>query len=118
MVEPAQVRHGDVHRGQCRGKIDGRVGDLHGPRSLLVAKAVDAEDDRVGRRGFSGGRTEDGPFDAFLGVFTHQEKYPDELPGTGEGPVTDLQGSSQFGEGRRQPPVAIDRGVIQARRLA
>lgn len=107
-----------MDRGQRCGKVDGRVGDVCKPRSLLVAEAVDAEGDRVGRGGLPGGRAEDGPFDAFLGMFAHQEQHTDELPGTGEGSVTDLQGPSQFGEGRRQPPVAIDRGVIQARRLA
>lgn len=118
MVEPAQVRRGDVHRGQRGGELDGCVGDVRDPRSLLVAKAVDAERDRVGRRGFASGPAQDGAFDAFLGVFAEQEQHADELPGTGEGPVADLQGTSQFGEGRRQRPVAIDRGVIQARRLA
>jgi hypothetical protein len=118
LVEPAQVRRGDMHRGQCGGKIDGCVGNIRDPRSLLVAKAVDAERDRVGRRGFPGSRAEDGAFDAFLGVFAQQEQHADELPGTGEGPVADLQGTSQLGEGWRQRPVAIDRGVIQASRLA
>jgi hypothetical protein len=117
LVEPAQVRHGDVHRGQRGRQLDGRVGDIRDPRSLPVAKAVDAERDRVGRGGFPGGRAEDGPLDPFLGVFAEQEQHADELPGTGERPVADLQGPSQLGEGRRQRPVAIDRGVIQARRL-
>jgi hypothetical protein len=118
LVEPAQVRDGDVHRGQHGGQLDGCVGDVRRPRSLLVAKAVDAEDDGVGRRGFPSGRVEEGAFDTFLGMVVQQEQHADELPGTGERPVADLQGASQLGEGRGQHPVAIDRGVIQARRLA
>jgi hypothetical protein len=48
---------------------------------------VDAEDDGVGRRGFAGGRVEEGAFDALLGMLVQQEQHADELPGTGERPV-------------------------------
>lgn len=118
MIETAQVRHGNMHRGQNGGKIDGRVGDVCKPRSLLVAEAVDAEGDRISRGGLAGGRAEDGAFDPFLGMVAQQEEHADELPRTGERSMADLQGPSQLDEGRRQRPVAIDRGVIQTRRLA
>lgn len=90
-----------MHRGQCGGKLDGCVGDIRDPRSFFVAEALDAERDRIGRRGFAGGPAQDGAFDAFLGVFAEQEQHADELSGAGEGPVASLQGTSQLGEGWR-----------------
>jgi hypothetical protein len=45
-------------------------------------------------------------------------QHADELPCADRGAEPAFEGLTQFGEGGRQLPIAVDRGVIQGSRLA